>query len=109
MNFNDVPDDFPRPTLPAVVPGAQPKAGFALSWNVYIRGQTPEERYERWSICEDLAKQLLPVAQDDAAKHLHHLPDESLGRVRVSVARKGWVSPAELDWLLERMRTLLQW
>ncbi|AQV92670.1 hypothetical protein BJN34_02035 [Cupriavidus necator] len=109
MNLNDVPDDFPQPWLPAVVPGGQPKVGATLSWNVYVGGQTPEGRFERWFICEDLAQQLLLVAQSDAAKHPHHSPDETLGRVRVSVARKGWVSPAELDWLLQRMKTLLQW
>lgn len=109
MNFDDVPDDFPRPTVPAVVPGAQPKVGATLSWGVYIAGLTPEERYERWVICEDIVQQLLPVAQKDAAKYPHHSPDETLGRVRVAVARKGWVSPDELDWLLQRMKTLLQW
>ncbi|KVT83343.1 hypothetical protein [Burkholderia ubonensis] len=109
MNLNDIPDDFPRPTLPAVVPGGQPEVGVALSWNVYLAGLTPEERYERWVICEDIAKQLLLVAQKDAAKYPHHSPDETLERLRRSVARKGWVSPAELDWLLQRMKALLQW
>ncbi|ABF09036.1 hypothetical protein [Cupriavidus metallidurans] len=109
MNLNDVPDDFPRPTLPAVVLGGQPKVGATLSWNVYVAGLTPEERYERWFICEDIAKQLLPVAQEDAAKFPHHSPNETLRRVRVSVARKGWVSAAELDWLIQRLKTPLQW
>lgn len=109
MNLNDVPDDFPRPTLPAVVPGAQPKVGAVLSWNVYVAGLTPEERYQRWFICEDLAKQLFPIAQRDAAKHPDHSPEETLDRVRVSVTHKGWVSPEELDWLLQRLKTLLQW
>ncbi len=109
MNLNDVPDDFPQPTLPTVVRGARPKLNAALSWGVYIAGLTPEERYERWFICEDLAKQLLPVAQEDATKYPHHSPEETLGRVRVSVAHKGWVSPAELNWLVERLKSLLRW
>lgn len=109
MNLNDVPNDFPRRPLPGAVPGGQPKIGAVLSGGAYIAGETPEERYERWFICEDLANQLLPVARKDAAKHPQHSPDETLRRVRISVARKGWISPDELDWLLRRIKTLLQW
>ncbi|WP_432260833.1 hypothetical protein [Cupriavidus sp. TMH.W2] len=109
MNLDDVPDDFPRHTLPAAVSGAQPKLGLRQIGGVYVAGQTAEERYERWVFCEDLAKQLLRVAQKDSAKHHHHSPVETLRRVRTSVSRKGWVSGAELDWLMLRIKALLQW
>jgi hypothetical protein len=109
MNTNDVPEDFPRRSIPAVIPGVQPKIGVVLSEGKYYAGETPGERYERWDICEDLARQLVPVAQKNTAKHPEHSVEQMLGRVRVSVAQKGWVSEAELDWLLKRIRTLLEW
>ena len=109
IELTDIPDDFPWHTLPAAVPGAQPKLGVIFSGGVYIAGQTSEERYERWFICEDLANQLLPVARKDATKHPEHSPEQTLRRVRISVSQKGWVSEAEMDWLLRRIKTLLEW
>lgn len=109
MDLHEVPDDFPRHALPAVVSGVQPKIGVVLSNGVYVAGQTTDERYERWDICEDLARQLAPVAEKDAARHPQHSVEDTLNRVRISVSRKGWVSEAEMDWLLPRIRTLLAW
>ncbi|WP_246529907.1 MULTISPECIES: hypothetical protein [Paraburkholderia] len=95
--------------MPAVVPGGQPKICVALTGGRYVAGQTREERHERWLICEDLADQLVPVARKDAAKHPEYPPEQTLERARVAVARKGWVSPDELAWLMRRLRTLLGW
>lgn len=109
ININDVPEDFPRHAMPAVVSGVQSKIGVVLSQGKYYAGETPEGRYERWDICEDLARQLALVAQKDGAKHPEHSIEQTLVRVRVSVSQKGWVSEAELEWLLKRVRTLLDW
>jgi hypothetical protein len=56
----DVPDDFPHDDVIGVVPGAQPKLCVRESEGVYVAGQSAMEREERWSICEDLAHQLVP-------------------------------------------------
>lgn len=104
-----VPDDFPRDSLPAVVAGAQPKICVVLSDGNYVAGQTDAEREERWTICEDLAHQLVTKAQKDAATHPEDASDVTLERVRIAVKRKGWVSPAELTWLIVRVRALLDW
>ncbi|MGF6739598.1 hypothetical protein [Paraburkholderia atlantica] len=106
METSDVPEEFPRESTPAVVPGAQPKICARLSHGVYVSGQSDDERQERWLICEDIAKQLVPIARNDA---LSHPPHETLERVRVSVARKAWVSPEELAWLIKRLQVLLGW
>lgn len=108
MNIQDVPDDFPRVVIPAVVTGAQPKVCVREMDGRYVGGQTDEERFERWDICKDLAQQLLPVAQKDAAAHPGQSTEETLRRVRLSMERKGWVSEAELDWLIRRLGVLLQ-
>ncbi|WP_061958298.1 hypothetical protein [Cupriavidus pauculus] len=109
VELNAVPENFPRLPIPAVIPGAQPKIGVVLSNGTYYAGQTPEERYERWDICEDLAQQLALVAKKDSAQHPEHSPEQTLQRVRISVSKKEWVSEAEMDWLLKRIRTLLAW
>jgi hypothetical protein len=80
-----------------------------VSHGVYVAGQTDDERRERWLLCEDLAEQLVPVAQKDAVSHPHHSLHQTLERVRVSVARKAWVSPDELTWLMGRLQVLLGW
>lgn len=108
MNLNDVPEDFPRIAIPSVVTGVQPKIGAREIDGRYVAGQTEAERYERWDICEDLAQQLLFVAQTDQAKYPGHSREKTLQRVRISVSQKGWCSDAELDWLIGRLGKLLQ-
>ena len=109
METSAVPEEFPHESTPAVVPGAQPKVCARLSHGVYVTGQTDDERRERWLLCEDLAKQLVPVARKDALSHPQHSTHRTLERVRVSVARKAWVSPEELAWLMWRLQALLGW
>lgn len=44
-----------------------------------------------------------------AQVHPSHTVEVALQRVRAAVARKGTVSPAELTWLIARLRALLDW
>lgn len=108
-NPASVPDDFPRVSVPGVVAGAQPKVCAVFSEGSYFIGQTDREREERWDICEYLAHQLIPKARNDASTHPEHDADTTLERVGVAVARKYWVSPEELHWLISRLRVLLNW
>lgn len=66
MEVSDATDDFPRDTVTNVVPDAQPKVCVQLSHGVYVAEQTDDERHEHWLICENLARQLVPVARKDA-------------------------------------------
>ncbi|MGD7198333.1 hypothetical protein ACQCQP_10820 [Ralstonia pseudosolanacearum] len=110
MSLDEVPDDFPRSTLPHMAMRDELlNVDAAGSWRVYIAGVEPEERHHRWLYCEALAKNLLLFARHEAAKHPGQSPDDTLGCVWVAIARKGWVSLAELDWLVLRMKALLQW
>ncbi|TAL98767.1 MAG: hypothetical protein EPN73_02330 [Paraburkholderia sp.] len=109
MTDLDVPEGFPLDIVPPVVSGAQPKVCARLSNGVYVVGQSDDERLERWLLCEDLARQLVGVAEKDALAHPDRSPSQTLERVEVSVGRKGWVSPDELAWLIRRLRTLLDW
>lgn len=109
MEADDVPDGFPHESTTAVVPGTKPKVCARLSHDVYVVGQTDDERRERWLLCEDIAKQLVSVARKDALSHPQHSSHQTLERVQVSVARKAWVSPDELAWLVRRLQALLGW
>lgn len=92
-----------------VVSGAQPKLCVRKIGDKYVCGQTDAERWERWDICEDLAHQLIPKAQKDSAAHPEHDTNTTLKRVCDAVARKNWVSLEELNWLISRLRVLLDW
>ncbi|EUC18711.1 UNVERIFIED_ORG: hypothetical protein BDU10_5343 [Burkholderia sp. CF145] len=109
MTNLNVPEWFPRDDAPPVVSGTQPKVCARLSNGAYVVGQSDEEWLERWLICEDLARQLVAVAEKDALAHPEQSSSQTLGRVRASVARKAWVSPDELTWLTERLQQLLSW
>lgn len=107
MNLDDVPADFPRDTVLASVPGVQPKLCVRLSSDVYRSTLTDDDRCERWLVCEDLAQQLVRVAQMDAAAHPEHSREQTLERLKTAIAIKRWVSDRELDWLIRRLQTLL--
>jgi hypothetical protein len=104
-----VPDDFPRDLAPAALSGAQPKLAARITDGKFVAGLTAEERAERWRVCEDLAHQILPKALKDAAKFPEHSHDETLRRIRRAIEGKDWVSVIEADWLIERLRVLLEW
>ncbi len=104
-----VPDDFPRDLIPASLSGAQPKLAVRMIDDKYVAGLTAEERAERWTVCEDLAHQLVPKTIKDAANNPEHSHDETLRRVRRAIEGKDWVSVIEADWLMARLRTLLAW
>jgi hypothetical protein len=104
-----VPDDFPRDVTPASLSGAQPKLAVRMIDGKFVGGLTAEERAERWTVCEDLAHQLVPKTIKDAAKNPEHSHDETLRRVRRAIEGKGWVSVLEADWLMARLRVLLGW
>lgn len=106
---SQVPADFPWDPTPALLSGTQPKLAVRVIDDKFVAGLTAEERAERWTVCEDLAHQLVPKTLKDAARNPEHSHDESLRRVRRAIEGKGWTERPETDWLMERLRTLLTW
>ena len=104
----DVPEDFPRGTTAATVPGAQLKLSARRINGRFVVGLTPEELYERWDICEDLARQL--AARTRRQQEDGHITDinafyqDTERRVR---AQPWGLSSAEVDWLMKRTRELV--
>lgn len=102
----EVPNDFPR-AAPGVVAGAQPKVCVVLCQDGKYREESSDEvRAERYEVCEDLAHQLCAIALKDAEEHPHQAV---LNRVTAAVQRKGWTTPSETTWLIQRLRHLLAW
>ncbi|RKE25188.1 hypothetical protein B0G76_6707 [Paraburkholderia sp. BL23I1N1] len=104
---DDVPASFPRDMMPPVVSGAQPKLYAVLVDGIYVTGQTDTARYERWLICEYIANQFVPIVRKEGAAHPQHSNDRTLDHVCRAVAGKAWISPDELTWLAQRLRTLV--
>lgn len=103
-----VPESFPRDTSPASVAGVQPKIAVRFIDGKYVSGLTDEERQERFSICEDLAVQLISYCKRKRAASTDEPLDVFLARVEDSVRGKGWdVSPIEITWIIGQLRERL--
>jgi len=109
LTLGNVPDDFPHDGTPASLAGSQPKLAGRIINGKFVVGQTMEERFGRWDVCEDLAQQLVRSGTKDAATHPEYSHEKVLQRVRRSVEGTGWCSVVETDWLMHRLRTLLGW
>ena len=106
----NVPADFPRDPPPGAVPGAQPKLLARRVGDKYVAALTDEEVAERFRICEDLVRQLLPYCH---SKHLAR-PDWStevvLRKTFIGIRSKRWdFSDAEIAWTLRQVAQWLHW
>ena len=102
-----VPKDFPHRHFPAVLPGTQPKLCVRkLVDGTYDTGETGEERYERWQICEALLCHLrVIVATTESGDAPNFTSSAMLERVRAAVPHEMWLTPDELDWVEHRLVT----
>lgn len=87
-----MPEGIPRDSVPAVVPGAQPKICVVRSDGRYVAEQTAEARYERWLISEDLAGQFAPITRNDTAAHPEHSSNKTRSRWIVPTLGTGSIS-----------------
>lgn len=106
-----VPEDFPREPMPGVVPGVQPKLLVRRVDDLYQSALTDEELWTRYDVCEDLARKLAEYASRTMGQ-FGWSSDDVLEKVGKSLNRKvsagEWdLSPAEIDWVMRRMRGLL--
>ncbi|MGB6053753.1 MAG: hypothetical protein WBG17_00790 [Burkholderiaceae bacterium] len=107
-NEHVVPEDFPRETLAGSLAGSSPKLLLRKVGDKYFAGLTPDEMYERYVACEDLAQQLAVYTQRKIETKGWGL-DDALRRVELGVedkVRSGtWdFSAAEISWLMSRIR-----
>lgn len=69
-----VPPDFPWDPTPALLSGTQPKLAGRMLDGRFVVGLTAEERFIRWDLCEDLARQLVPKTLKDGMRSISDAP-----------------------------------
>ncbi len=103
----EVPADFPRETY-AAVSGVQAKLAARLINGQFVTGMTPEELYERWDICEDLAQQLATRTRRHQAEGRADDLDAHFKDTERRVRHQPWeLSSEEIDWVMKRTRELV--
>lgn len=109
--FNKIPCDFPRTARHAALPGSQPKLLVSeYKGHFYALGCSPPEVYERWEICEDLAKQLAEKAAiSKQGKRSHMSEVDILDQYLVRLIALRWTSPEEARWVIRRVGAMLSW
>jgi hypothetical protein len=109
--FGKVPADFPRPVHMGALPGAQPKLLMVLyGGRYYSPGCTPPELWERWDICEDLARQFCLKSLDNKAGKWAHMSEAAiLDQYLERLLKTGWGSDAEMRWVIRRTAILANW
>lgn len=109
MDASVVPNDFPRGEILGWVAGTSPKLILRRVDGRYVSRDTDEERRERFVACEELAFDLVKVVTTDQMQHPTFTRDQALERVRSAILDKRWVSEAEADWTVRRLREHLEW
>lgn len=109
--YAQVPVDFPRPLHLGAVSGAQPKLLMVkYQGRFYSPGCTPAELYERWDVCEDLARQLAEKSlESKAGKRSHMSQTEILDQYLPRLIATRWASEPEARWVIRRVATMLDW
>ncbi len=109
--YAQVPADFPRPVHMGALPGSQAKLLMAqYGGRYYSPGCTPPELWERWDICEDLARQFCQKCLDNkAGKRAHMTETAILEQYLERLLKTGWGSDAEMRWLIRRAAELALW
>lgn len=109
--FNKIPSDFPRTVRHAALPGSQPKLLVSkYKGHFYSLGCSPPELYERWEVCEDLAKQLAEKSTiSKQGKRSHMSEVDILDQYLVRLIGLRWTSVEEARWVIRRVASMLDW
>jgi hypothetical protein len=74
----------------------------------YSPGCTPPELWERWDVCEDLAKQLSAKSlESKAGKRAHMSELEILDQYLPRLIATKWTSQQEARWIIRRVAVML--
>ena len=109
--FSLVPADFPQPVHIGAIAGVQPKVlTVEYKGQFYPAGGIPPERYERWDICEDLARQIAQKSlASKAGKRAHMSEREILDQYLTRLIKTRWTSQPEARWIIRRTAAKLNW
>jgi hypothetical protein len=109
--YTQVPADFPRPHHSGAVGGAQPKLLMTqYKGRFYTPGCSPPEIFQKWDVCEDLAKQLsVKSLESKAGKRSHMSELEILAQYLPRLISTRWTSEEEARWVIRRVAAMLSW
>lgn len=109
--YDQIPAEFPATALLGAISGAQAKMLLTeFNGKFYSPGTSPPERFQRWDICEDLARQFSEKSlESKAGKRAHMSELEILQQYYERLLKTGWVSGAEGVWVIHRVANMLSW
>ena len=111
VQYAQVPADFPRPMHHGAVPGVQPKLLMTqYKGRFHLPGCTPPELFQRWDVCEDLAKQLSAKSLESKSGKRSHMPElEILDQYLPRLIATKWTNEEEARWIIRRAAAMLGW
>lgn len=109
--YEQIPSDFPTAGLLGTVTGAHPKLLLTeFDGKLYQPGASPPERFQRWDVCEDLARQFSEKCLESKVGKRSHMSEvEILRQYFDRLLKTGWVSEAEGIWIIHRVAAVLSW
>ena len=109
--YDQVPADFPRPSIMSSLAGAHPKLALVqYEGKFYSPGCTPPEIWQRWDICEDLAQHLaVRCRETEKGKYAHLSRAEILRQYYERSLKTKWGSDEEMRWISRRTAQLVGW
>lgn len=109
--YDQVPADFPRPSIMSSLAGAHPKLALVqYNGKFYSPGCTPPEIWRRWDICEDLAQHLAARCREtETGKYAHLTHTEILSQYYERSLKTNWGSDEEMRWISRRTAQLVGW
>jgi hypothetical protein len=112
VNAPTIPDNFPRELARGSVGEYQPKVPLRRVGKGHDSKLTDEELFERYDACEDLVQQLVSYARRKHAENQSQSLVDLLSKNEADVTRKVSsgqrdVTPAEITWIMKRIRELL--
>ena len=110
--YAQVPEDFPRIEIASSVAGFQNKLALTRhGGKYYVPGNTPDERYQQWCVCEDITQRYVIECHEwKAGKYSHLTEQELLRRYYESATRAEWrISSAQMIYAFRRVAAKLGW
>ncbi|MCU6434625.1 hypothetical protein LPB67_12670 [Undibacterium sp. Jales W-56] len=109
--YNQIPADFPMTALQGAISGVQEKLLLTEhDGKFYPLGTSPQERFQRWEICDDLVRQFSEKSLGSkTGKRAHMSEVEILQQYYERLLKIGWVSDAESVWVINSVSDLLSW
>ncbi|MEO8839507.1 MAG: hypothetical protein ABI351_12440 [Herbaspirillum sp.] len=110
--YMQIPGDFPKVDIASSVAGFQNKLALTqYGGKYYVPGNTPDERYRQWCVCEDITQRYVIECRESKAKNYSHLTEQELLRgCYESAIQAAWgISREQMIYAFRRVAAELGW